>query len=115
MSHDHSTAAHHDAPNSEPQSKTGLSSAFWLILVVAGLFVASLNFMQAMGGHEDGNTNDAHGGHKTIVPPSREATSNGTLSGETGAGKPAENVQHDAAAGAADSSMHNADAPPAAH
>lgn len=42
MSHD----THH-GHTTEGKPKTAFSAAFWLIVIIAGLFVAALNFIQA--------------------------------------------------------------------
>jgi len=47
-SHD---ATHHH-PAEEPRSKTSFTASFWLVVILVGLFIASLNFINAMH-HED--------------------------------------------------------------
>ena len=94
----HAHGDHHDhGTPGEIKSKTALNSSFWLIIIIAGLFIAAVNFIQVMGsGHEaaaehGGDTHNASGSdhngtgggsHKTM-----EATSNQTLSGEGGSGR----------------------------
>ncbi len=72
---DHSTH-HHDSDTSggELKSKTAFRSSFWFVLILVGLFIAALNFIEVMGHGEEGHKN-------------HEATSNGTLKGETGLGR----------------------------
>ena len=57
MSHEsnHGTA-HHPAEN---KFRIALSSAFWFVLVLAGLFIAAVNFVAVMG-HDDGGHETAH-------------------------------------------------------
>lgn len=52
MSH----GSNHGASADQAQFKISFGSAFWLVLSVVLLFVASLNFIQVMGhGHEEGH------------------------------------------------------------
>lgn len=87
--HDHSHAA--PLPGSEPKSKTGLRSAFFLVAIIAGLFIAALNFISAMGHSEEG-----HGSGEAHAPATHQATSNQTMHGEGGSGAPAEHGVHEA-------------------
>ena len=51
-SHGHEHAAH----DTTPKSKSSFSAAFWFVLLLVGLFIASLNFIDVMshsGGHEE--------------------------------------------------------------
>lgn len=55
MTHD----THNNGNSEKDQTIISFKSSFWLIVIIAGLFVASLNFISAMsGGHEE-----AAGGH----------------------------------------------------
>lgn len=86
---DHSTHHHHDSDTSggELKSKTAFRSSFWFVLILVGLFIAALNFIEVMG-HEGGE-------HKTAGHQNHEATSNQTLKGETGLGREDEDTtQH---------------------
>jgi hypothetical protein len=96
---DHSTHHHHDSHTSgELKSKTAFRSSFWFVLILVGLFIAALNFIEIMGHGEEG-----HEGHEKM-----EATSNETLKGETGLGRPAEEAatEHAAPAATHDSAVH---------
>lgn len=57
-------SAHHDAahhPHNEANtSKTSFTASFWLVIILVGLFIAALNFIEVMS-HDDGG----HGGHAT--------------------------------------------------
>jgi hypothetical protein len=54
----------------------------WFVLILVGLFIAALNFINVMGHEEQGHSN-------------QEATSSQTLKGETGLGrKDADTTQH---------------------
>lgn len=57
MSHEsnHDTTHHSD----ENKPKIALPSAFWFVLILAGLFIAAVNFVSVMG-HDDGGHGDAH-------------------------------------------------------
>ena len=73
MSHDtHAEHGHdHHEDNKLDKSKTALSSSFWLVVVIAGLFICSLNFMSAMS-HSD-SEGHAAAGHDTHAAPHGEA------------------------------------------
>lgn len=80
-------AAHesHEHASGTIKSRSPFSAAFWFTIVLVGLFIAALNFINAMGGEE----------HEKEVMPTREASSSGTLEGETGIGRPKEDTtQH---------------------
>lgn len=80
MSHE----THHP---SDKTPKTSSSSAFWFVLILAGLFVAAVNFVNVMG-HDEG------GGHGA-THEAKEQTGSKTLEDETGFGAPAEHTsQH---------------------
>ena len=86
MAHGHdehgSTPAHvHDA---DKTPRTATSSSLWVALILIGLFIAAVNFISASG---KGDHGDEHAAMDGAVMPTREATSNQTLSGETGAGR----------------------------
>ena len=93
MSHDHSSHTHETA-HEEPKSKTGLSSAFWLTVIIAGLFIASLNFMKAMSADE-GSGHGGHDSHEAAAPTHVEGKTHEGTSTE-GTATPTQNVQHDA-------------------
>jgi hypothetical protein len=58
-------SAHHDAAhhqhNEANKSKTSFTASFWLVIILVGLFIAALNFIEVMS-HDDGG---GHGGHAT--------------------------------------------------
>jgi hypothetical protein len=76
---DHGTHHHHDSHSDEVKSKTAFKSSFWFVIILVGLFIAALNFINVMGSEE--GHHGAAGGNET-----KEATSNETLKGETGLG-----------------------------
>jgi hypothetical protein len=78
MSHDT-----HSSHTADKRSIASFRSAFWLIIILAGLFVAAVNFVKV----ESSETEEGHG---TAATEHVEATSSETMKGETGAGKPAE-------------------------
>lgn len=85
---DHSTHHHDDSHTSERlKSKTAFTSSFWFVLILVGLFIAALNFIEVMGHEGGGHENQGHQNH--------EATSSQTLKGETGLGREdADTTQH---------------------
>ncbi len=94
-SHDAShIAGHHE----EPRSKSSMSASFWFVIILVGLFIAALNFINVMGNESEGHVN-------------KEATSNQTLSGENGLGKPEEATHGEGAAqGVTNDTLHNENA-----
>lgn len=59
MSHEAHHEEHHEGPEIDiTKSKPAFSASFWFMLILAGLFIASLNFVNVMGKPEEG-----HGGH----------------------------------------------------
>jgi hypothetical protein len=96
---DHNTHHHDDSHSSgELKSKTAFRSSFWFVLILVGLFIAALNFIEVMGHGEEG-----HEGHEKM-----EATSSETLKEESGLGRPAEEhaTEHAMPATAHDSAVH---------
>lgn len=97
------TTHHHDAPHSKGP-RTPIGAAFFFVAILAGLFIAAVNFTNVMGQDEEGHggghgaathgtstTHEGSGDHKGgAIHPQREATSNQTLKGETGTGKAVE-------------------------
>ena len=69
---------HHPAEN---KSKVSSTSAFWYSIILVGLFIAGVNFVNVMGGGEEE--------HAKPAPMTKEATPSQTLEGETGTGMPA--------------------------
>jgi hypothetical protein len=97
---DHNTHHHNDSHSSgELKSKTAFRSSFWFVLILVGLFIAALNFIEVMGHGEE-----EHEGHEKM-----EATSSQTLKEESGLGRPAEEgaaTEHSAPAVGHDSAVH---------
>jgi len=80
MSHE----THHQTDNKPGSSYT---AAFWFVLILVGLFIAAVNFVNVMG-HDEG------GGHGATHEP-KEQTASKTLENETGTGAPADySTQH---------------------
>lgn len=74
MSHDsHSTPSE---ANSKPTFSFG--SAFWLVVILVGLFVAAVNFVSVMshddGGHDTGHGAPAHETHSTAPAAEHQDT-----------------------------------------
>ena len=82
---------HHHSSDNQP--RTAISSSFWFVLILAGLFIAAVNFVRSSSsGHDDhGSGHGAAETHHTT----QEATASQTLEGETGLGKTAQDTtQH---------------------
>ena len=96
---DHGTHHHHDSHSDEIKSKTAFKSSFWFVIILVGLFIAALNFINVMGS-EEGHHGAA--GHET-----KEATAGETLKGETGLGVTKDDTtQFHGAAAAHDTAAH---------
>ncbi|HRO43123.1 MAG TPA: hypothetical protein PL009_09835 [Flavipsychrobacter sp.] len=90
MSHE----THHSHTEASP--KISYSAAFWFVLIMVGLFLGAVNFVNVMG-HDEG------GGHGATHEPKIQ-TGSKTLENETGLGAPAETTsQHHGSNSAADS------------
>ncbi len=68
MSHESNHDTAHYSTENKP--KAALSSAFWFVLILAGLFIAAVNFVAVMG-HDDGG----HGAHDAHAPASHHDAS----------------------------------------
>lgn len=60
---------HNDAHSERSKSKVSFQSSFWLVVILVGLFIAALNFINVMGHHEEGEghheaTEQHAGGHE---------------------------------------------------
>jgi len=87
--HEHADHGHHADDANSPAAldrtpRVASSSSMWVALLLIGLFVAAVNFVSVSShsAHEGGHTKEA------AVHPNKEATSNQTLSGENGTGRP---------------------------
>jgi len=86
MSHE----THHHHPADKPTFSFG--SAIWFVLILAGLFIGAVNFINVMG--DDEGHGGGHGATESVTP-TREATPSQSLEGETGLGKVADDTtQH---------------------
>lgn len=105
MSHDHNNHGHHHHDAEADKPVIAFRSAFYFVLILAGLFVCSIAFIKSMsGGHEAG-----HGEHQAT-----EAT-HGAGHGEAH-GTEAAAEHHDAAEGhEGNSEAHEDPAPAEAH
>ncbi len=90
MSHD----THQDQPQ-ENKSIISFKNAFWLVIIIAGLFVGALNFIQAESKGEEGE-----GKEKTEIKAGKEAAGEKSEKTEKKAEepKPAEAAPADSAA-----------------
>lgn len=78
---------------------TSFSASFWFVVILAGLFIAAVNFVNVMG-HDEGHEGAEEHGN------THEATSNQTLHGETGVGVPAADTTHHMGSDAAMDTTH---------
>lgn len=91
-------ATHTPGSGEEPRSKSAMSASFWFAIILVGLFVAALNFINIMGDDSEGHVN-------------KEASSNQTLHGETGLGKPEESTHGEGASeGVTNDTLHHENA-----
>lgn len=70
MSHEAHHEEHHEGPQIDTtKSKPAFSASFWFMLILAGLFIAALNFVNVMSEPEEEH-GGGHGGHgtKTEMP-----------------------------------------------
>jgi hypothetical protein len=85
MSHEtHSEGAH----GKEFQSTTSMRSSFWLVVILAGLFVAALNFVEIEGKSSEGE------GHQTEAVEGHEGAA--TMHEEHAAPAAEGNMEHTA-------------------
>lgn len=84
------------------ENKTIISfkNSFWLVVILVGLFVAALNFIQAESGGEEHGHGEAHG---TEIKAHEEHQGGGA---EAEHAAPAAEEHHEEAAPAADSAHH---------
>lgn len=68
MSHD----THH-GHSTENKTILPFKNAFWLVVIIAGLFVAALNFVQAESGGEGEHAAKEHSEHKEHAADKNEA------------------------------------------
>ena len=72
MSHD---TQHHTNGKTEKSSKISMSASFWFVLILAGLFIAAVNFVNveshstAEAGTEQHQEGTAAEGHETAAEP----------------------------------------------
>jgi uncharacterized iron-regulated membrane protein len=91
MSHD----THH-GHTAENKAKISFGNGFWLVIILVGLFIAALNFIQvesAGEGHEGGHgeaTHQAHGGgHEAAPAAGHNSHGEEAVKDEQAAGTPA--------------------------
>jgi len=75
---------HNDAPQQEKKSVVSFRSSFWFVIILVGLFIAALNFVNVMS-NDNGEGNKVSDVPKPVEAP-MEATSSQTLAGEKGNG-----------------------------
>lgn len=60
-------AIHTDSHTEEPRSKTAMSASFWFVIILVGLFIATVNFVSVMsnesGEHTTTEASSTHGAH----------------------------------------------------
>jgi hypothetical protein len=61
MSQDTHHHSGHEEHGTEPKSKTSFSASFWTVIILVGLFIAAINFVNVMGNtSEDEGKKDTH-------------------------------------------------------
>jgi len=81
MSHE----THHHPQDNKPT--TSYNSAFWFVIILVGLFIAAVNFVNVMGHDEE----EGHGGHEsTEMHGSHEAAASQSHEGENGTVTPSD-------------------------
>lgn len=104
MSHDHNNHGHHHHDAEADKPVIAFRSAFYFVLILAGLFVCSIAFIKSMsGGHEAG-----HGAHQAT-----EAGHGGTH--EAAQGTEAHDAPATEAHHGAEAEAHEEPAPAEAH
>jgi hypothetical protein len=98
MSHE----THHQTDN---RPGTSFKSSFWFVIILVGLFIAAVNFVNVMGHDDEGHAAPSHEGHGATIP-TREATSSSTLEGETGIGRTADDTTQHMGSNAAIDTTH---------
>ena len=79
--------SHETRHQSDNKPTTSYRAAFWFVVILAGLFIGAVNFVNVMS-HDEG------GGHGA-THEAKEQTGSKTLENETGFGAPAEHTtQH---------------------
>ena len=61
----------HHGTSDQERSKSSFSASFWIVIILVGLFIAALNFINVMGHDEEGG----HGGpatHEAATTPAHE-------------------------------------------
>lgn len=104
----HHDEHHHHPHNDSQKSKSSFTASFWLVIILVGLFIAALNFIEVMSHDDEGH--GAQATHEAIHAPEAagheghggtEAThAEGDHQEATGAahGAPADTTHHEEAA-----------------
>lgn len=79
---------HDDAQHLEKRSVVSMRSSFWFVIILVGLFIAALNFINVVSNNDSEGNTASEGKRATEAP--REATATQTLAGENGEGKSAD-------------------------
>ncbi|MBA3827645.1 MAG: hypothetical protein H0X33_01795 [Taibaiella sp.] len=105
MSNDtHQHAEHMPHQSQVNKSRTSFTASFWFVVILVGLFVCALNFVNVMSSDEG----EGKGGKTTSKPVEApmEATAGQTLAGEKGLGKAIDSPAKSATPTPADSTRH---------
>ena len=96
--------AHHEAHEKVPRSKTAFTASFWLVIILAGLFIAALNFINVMGHDEE----EGHGGEakQEMTAPAHGESNAIAPEHQAGATEHADPTPAEQAHPAADSAHH---------
>ncbi|WP_276134615.1 hypothetical protein [Polluticoccus soli] len=101
MAHDthHDTHGHHEVSD-KTQSTTSFRSAFFFVCILAGLFIAAVNFVNVMGHDDEGGHGSEHSTeHATEhAAPAHEAGTSHTIETEATPAAGHTEAEHGAAA-----------------
>lgn len=105
--------AHHDTHHvpAETRPTTSFRSAYWFVIILAGLFIAAVNFVSVMSHDEEvGHATAEHGaaGHESISHDEKDLE-HGPATGA------AHSAEHEATAPTTDTAHHEAAAEEAHH
>lgn len=103
----HETHEHHSTEN---KPKTALNSSFWFVVILAGLFIAAVNFINVMS-HDEGGHGADHESGETHAPAAHEGHETaGEEHHAAGDTQHAADTTHEAVAEQHDSAAHKEEA-----
>jgi len=73
--------SHETHQSTDKKQVTSVKSSFWFVLIIAGLFIAAVNFISAMSHTDEGHGDAAH---TTEAPAHQDAAAPANQNHETG-------------------------------